>query len=151
MEGYPYLITNEDYNRSGLKTAKAEIHYLFPIFEDFRKQFWIFTTRDLFVNLYAQIGAAWNDHGIPMSKFSKREFWDRSIGVEFRLANRIFYTMPFNLSLNLARGLDRIGEDEYGKGGRKMTPIDIPVLPKAISPTRIKFSIGFDFDNSWMN
>lgn len=151
LEGYPYLITNEDYNRSGLKTAKAEIHYLFPIFEDFRKQFWIFTTRDLFVNLYAQVGAAWNDHGIPMSKFSKREFWDRSVGVEIRLANRIFYTMPFNLSLNLARGLDRIGEDENGKGGRKMTPIDIPVLPKAVSPTKIKFSIGFDFDNSWMN
>ncbi len=151
LEGYPYLITSEDYNRSGLKTAKAEIHYLFPIFEDFRNQFWIFTTRDLFVNLYAQVGAAWNDHGIPMSKFSKRKFWDRSVGVEFRLANRIFYTMPFNLSLNLARGLDRIGEDENGTGGRKMTPIDIPVLPKAISPTRIKFSIGFDFDNSWMN
>ena len=150
LEGYPYLITNEDYNRSGLKTAKAEIHYLFPIFEDFRNQFWIFTTRDFFVNLYAQVGAAWNDHGVPMSRFAKREFWDRSVGVEFRLANRIFYTLPFNLSLNLARGLDRIGEDENGKGGRKMTPIDIPILPKAISPTRIKFSIGFDFDNSWM-
>ncbi len=150
LEGYPYLITNEDYNRSGLKTAKAEIHYLFPIFEDFRNQFWIFTTRDFFVNLYAQVGAAWNDHGIPISRFSRREFWDRSVGVEFRLANRIFYTMPFNLSLNLARGLDRIGEDENGKGGRKMTPIDIPVLPKAVSPTKIKFSIGLDFDNSWM-
>lgn len=150
LEGYPYLITREDYNRSGLKTAKAELHYLFPIFEDFRNQFWIFTTRDLFVNLYAQVGAAWNDHGVPMSKFSKREFWDRSVGIEFRMANRIFYTIPFNISLNLARGLDRIGEDEYGKGGRKMSPIDIPILPGAISPTRIKFSIGFDFDNTWM-
>ncbi len=85
-----------------------------------------------------------------MSKFSKREFWDRSVGIEFRMANRIFYTIPFNISLNLARGLDRIGEDEYGKGGRKMSPIDIPILPGAISPTRIKFSIGFDFDNTWM-
>lgn len=150
LEGYPYLITNEDYNRSGLKTAKAELHYLFPIFEDFRNSFWIFTTRDFFVNLYAQVGAAWSDHGLPVSKFKRREFWDRSVGLEFRMANRIFYTLPFNISLNLARGLDRIGEDEWGRGGRKMTPIDIPLLPKAVSPTRISFSIGFDFNNTWM-
>ncbi len=151
LEGYPYLITTEDYNRSGRKTAKAELHYLFPIFEDFRKQFWIFTTRDFFVNLYAQVGAAWNDHGVPMSKFKKRDFWDRSVGLEFRMANRIFYTLPFNISLNLARGLDRIGEDEYGEGGRKMEPIGISILPKSIRPTKIKFSIGFDFENTWMN
>ncbi len=150
LEGYPYLITNEDYNRSGLKTAKAELHYLFPIFEDWRNQFWIFTTRDFFVNVYAQVGAAWNDHGFPLSKFKSRDFWDRSVGLEFRLANRLFYTLPFNISLNLARGLDRIGEDECGKGGRKMTPIDIPVLPKSISPTKISFSIGIDFNNTWM-
>lgn len=150
LEGYPYLITTEDYNRSGLKTAKAEIHYLFPIFEDWRNQLWIFSTRDFFINLYAQIGAAWNDHGVPVSKFKHRDFWDRSVGLEFRLANRIFYTLPFNISLNLARGLDRIGEDENGKGGTKMSPIDIPILPKAISPTRISFLIGFDFNNTWM-
>ena len=86
-----------------------------------------------------------------MSKFKKRDFWDRSVGLEFRMANRIFYTLPFNISLNLARGLDRIGEDEYGEGGRKMEPIGISILPKSIRPTKIKFSIGFDFENTWMN
>lgn len=150
LEGYPYLITSEDYNRSGLKTFKAELHYLFPIYEDLRAHFGIFTTRDLFVNLYAQAGAAWKRHGIPVSQFSRRDFWDRSVGLEFRMANRIFYTIPFNLSLNFARGLDRIGEDENGEGGRKMTPIRFLGLPSAVAPTKIKFSIGFDFDNTWM-
>mgnify|MGYP002621767424 CR=1 FL=1 len=150
LEGYPYLITSEDFNRSGLKMAKAEIHYLFPIFEDFRNEFWIFSTRDLFLNLYAQVGAAWNDHGIPMSKFKSRDFWDRSVGLEFRLANKIFYTLPLNISLNLARGLDRTCEDENGEGGKKLKPIDIPVLPKSISPTKISLTVGLDFNNTWM-
>lgn len=150
LEGYPYLITSEDFNRSGLKMAKAEIHYLFPIFEDWRNEFWIFSTRDFFLNLYAQVGAAWDDHGIPMSKFKSRDFWDRSVGLEFRLANKLFYTLPLNLSLNLARGLDRTGEDKNGEGGKKLNPIDIPVLPKAISPTKISFTIGLDFNNTWM-
>jgi len=150
LDGYPYLITSEDYNRSGMKAAKAEIHYLFPIFDDFRNQFWIFTTKDLYVNLYAQVGAAWNDHGLPWSKIKTREFWDRSVGIEFRVANRIFYSLPFNISFNLARGLDRIGEDIYGKGGRKMNPLDIPILPSAISPTKVTFSVGFNFNDSWM-
>ncbi|PBC68797.1 PD40 domain-containing protein [Fibrobacter sp. UWS1] len=150
LEGYPYLISTEDYNRSGLKTAKAELHYLFPIFEDFRNSFWIFSTRDLFVNLYAQVGAAWNAHGFAFSKFKKRDFWDRSVGLEFRMANRLFNSLPLNISLNLVRGLDRIGENEFGEGGRKMTPIGISFLPKSIRPTKIEFSIGFDFDNTWM-
>ena len=150
LEGYPYLITSEDFNRSGRKMAKAEIHYLFPIYEDFRNEFWIFSTRDFFLNLYAQVGAAWNDHGIPMDKFKSRDFWDRSVGIEFRVANKIFYTLPFNLSLNLARGLDRSGEDENGEGGKKLKPIDIPVLPKSISPTKISFTLGLDFNNTWM-
>ena len=150
LEGYPYLITSEKFNRSGLKMAKAEIHYLFPIFEDWRNEFWIFSTRDFFLNLYAQVGAAWNDHGIPISKFKSRDFWDRSVGLEFRLANKLFYTLPFNISLNLARGLDRAGEDENGEAGSRLNPIDIPVLPKAISPTKISFTIGFDFNNTWM-
>jgi hypothetical protein len=66
------------------------------------------------------------------------------------LANKLFYTLPLNLSLNLARGLDRTGEDKNGEGGKKLNPIDIPVLPKAISPTKISFTIGLDFNNTWM-
>ena len=102
------------------------------------------------MNLYAQVGAAWNAHGFAFSKFKKRDFWDRSVGLEFRMANRLFNSLPLNISLNLARGLDRIGENEFGEGGRKMTPIGISFLPKSIRPTKIEFSIGFDFDNTWM-
>ena len=35
------------------------------------------------------------------------------------------------------------------RGGRKLTPIELPLLHKDICPTRIKFSIGMGFMNSW--
>ncbi len=149
LEGYPYLITSEDYNRSGIKVAKAEIHYLFPIYNDFRNEFWIFTTRDLYVDAYAQVGSAWNDSGFPAKKLKDTRFWDRSVGLEIRIANRIFYSIPFDISLNLARGLDRIGENAEGRGGRKMNPIDVPLLPEMVSPTRIGFTIGMGFNDRW--
>ena len=44
---------------------------------------------------------------------------------------------------------DRIGEDEDLHGGKKLTPIDLPVIPESIAPTRIKFAIGMGFVNSW--
>ncbi len=150
LEGYPYLISNEDYNRSGMKVAKAEVHYLFPIYRDFRKHFWIFATGDFFIDIYAQVGSAWTNHGIPFEKLKETRFWDRSIGLEFRMANTLFYNVPFDLSLNLARGLDRIGESENGRGGRKMNPVKLPVIPSSISPTRIGFTIGMGFNARWM-
>ena len=52
-------------------------------------------------------------------------------------------------ALTLARGLNRIGEDENLHGGQKLTPIDLPVIPESIAPTRIKFAIGMGFNNSW--
>lgn len=151
LQGYPYLISTEDYNRSGTKVASAELHYLFPIYQDWRKRFWIFETRDLFIDIFAQVGAAWTSEWLDFDKFKSRDFWDRSVGIEIRFANTLFYSIPLDISLNIARGLDRIGEDAYGKGGRKMNPIDIPLLPSEISPTRIHFSIGTGFRNSWQN
>ena len=151
LQGYPYLISTESYNRSGTKTATAEIHYLFPIYHDFRNRFWIFETKDFYVDIFAQVGAAWDSKWFDTDKFKSRDFWDRSVGIEFRLANTLFYSIPFDISLNIARGLDRIGENAEGKGGQKMNPIDVPLLPKSISPTRIHFSIGTGFRNTWQN
>lgn len=150
LEGYPYLITSEDYTRSGMKTASADVHYLFPIYQDFRNQFWIFTTRDFYIDMYAQVGSAWNDNGIPMEKLKDTQFWDRSVGLEIRVGNRIFYSIPFDISFNVARGLDRVGVDENGHGGYKMHPLDVPLLGESISPTRMSFTIGMGFNNRWM-
>lgn len=151
LEGYPYLISSEDYNRSGMKIAKAEVHYLFPIYDDFRNSFWILSTRDFYIDLYAQTGCTWNDHGIPMEKIKKREFWDRSVGIELRISNKVFYSVPFDISINFARALDRTGEDENGLGGRKMNPIGLPLISKNIAPTRIGFAIGMGFNDRWKN
>lgn len=151
LQGYPYLISTEDYNRSGTKVATAELHYLFPIYHDWRNRFWIFETKDFYIDIFAQVGAAWTSKWIDTDKFKSRDFWDRSVGIEFRLANTLFYSIPLDITLNIARGLDRIGEDKEGKGGRKMNPINIPLLPASISPTRIHFSIGTGFRNSWQN
>jgi hypothetical protein len=71
------------------------------------------------------------------------------VGLSFRTSNRIFYGTPFDITFTLARGLDRIGEDEDLHGGRKLTPIDLPVIPESIAPTRIKFAIGMGYTNSW--
>ena len=112
---------------------------------------WIFETKDFYVDIFAQVGAAWDSKWFDTDKFKSRDFWDRSVGIEFRLANTLFYSIPFDISLNIARGLDRIGENAEGKGGQKMNPIDVPLLPKSISPTRIHFSIGTGFRNTWQN
>lgn len=149
LDGYPLLLNSETYNRQGQRTAIAELHYLFPLYNDWRHQFWIFTTRDLYVDLFAQTGAAWDASGVP-STLRKREAWDRSVGLEWRWSNRLFYTYPFDVSLKLARGLDRAGEEADGSGGLRLEPVGVPWLPDAVAPTRVQFSVGMGFANSWM-
>ncbi|MBQ3777572.1 MAG: hypothetical protein II835_05725, partial [Fibrobacter sp.] len=148
LDGYPYLRSNEDYTLAGIKTAMAELHYLYPIYDDWRNNLWIFSTRSLYVDLFAQIGAAW-DGKFWTSKLTKHEFWDRSVGLSFRMSNKIWDNIPFDISLTLARGLSRIGEDKDLRGGTKLDPVHLTFLPKALRPTRIKFSIGMGFINTW--
>lgn len=149
LAGYPYLRSSESYTLAGTKTAVAEIHYLFPIYEDLRKSAWIFSTRDLYIDIFAQAGAAWTSKWFDVDKITKSDFWDRSLGVSFRMSNKLFYSIPLDMTLTFARGLDRIGEDNDLRGGKKLNPIDIAVLPKAISPTRINFTLGMGFNNTW--
>ena len=148
LDGYPYLRSNEDYTLSGTKTAMAELHYLYPIYDDWRHNLWIFTTHSLYVDVFSQIGAAWNGDFFT-DKFTKHGFWDRSVGLSFRMSNKIWGSIPMDISLTFARGLDRIGEDGDLHGGWKLDPIHLTFLPKVLRPTRIKFSIGMGFLNSW--
>ena len=148
LDGYPYLRSDEDYTLAGTKTAMAELHYLYPIYDDWRHNLWIFSTRSLYVDLFAQIGAAWTGNFFT-DKITKHDFWDRSVGFSFRMSNKIWDNIPFDITLTFARGLSRIGEDKDLHGGKKLTPIDLPLLHKNICPTRIKFSIGMGFINTW--
>ena len=86
-----------------------------------------------------------------MDKFKDHDFWDRSVGLSFRMSNKIFYNVPLDISLTLARGLSRIGEGENGERytSRKLNPIDMPIIPESIAPTRIKLNIGMGFTNTW--
>ena len=149
LEGYPYLRSSESYTRAGTKTAMAELHYLFPVYDDWRKGFWIFETRGFYVDAFAQIGAAWNSKWFDTDKFTDHDFWDRSVGLSFRWSNKIFYSIPLDISLTFARALSRIGDENGRSGSWKPSPIDIPILPDVASPTRIKFAIGMGFTNSW--
>ena len=149
LEGYPYLRNSENYTLAGTKTAVAELHYLYPVYDDWRKALWIFETRSFYIDGFAQMGAAWTTKWIDTDKLTDHRFWDRSVGITFRMSNRIFYSVPFDISLTLARGLSRIGEDSDLRGGRKLNPIDVPLIPESVAPTRIKFAIGMGFTNSW--
>ena len=149
LEGYPYLRSSESYTLAGMRTAVAELHYLFPVYDDWRKGAWIFETRHFYIDLFAQMGAAWNGKWLDTDKLTDHRFWDRSVGLSFRMSNRIFYGTPLDITFTLARGLNRIGEDENLHGGRKLNPIDMPLIPESVAPTRIKFAIGMGFINSW--
>lgn len=153
LEGYPYLRSSENYTLAGTRTAVAELHYLYPVYDDWRKGAWLFETRSFYIDGFAQIGAAWgtqkHSKWFDTDLLTDHRFWDRSVGLTLRMSNRIFYSTPFDISLTLARGLSRIGEDENLHGGRKLTPIDMPLIPESITPTRIKFAIGMGFINSW--
>ena len=149
LEGYPYLRSSESYTRAGTKTAMAELHYLFPVYDDWRKGFWIFETRGFYIDAFAQIGAAWTSKWFDTDKFTDHDFWDRSVGLSFRWSNKLFYSIPFDISLTLARALSRIGDENGRIGSWTPSPIDVPLLPDAVSPTRIKFAIGMGFINSW--
>ena len=148
LEGYPYLRSSEDYTLAGTKTAMAELHYLYPIYDDWRHDLWIFSTRSLYVDLFSQIGAAWTGNWFS-DKLTDHGFWDRSVGLSFRMSNKIWGSVPLDISVTVARGLDRIGEDSDLRGGTKLDPIHLTFLPKVLRPTRIKFSIGMGFANSW--
>jgi len=149
LEGYPFLRSSENYTLAGTKTAVAEVHYLFPIYDDWRKSAWIFSTRSFYFDIFAQAGAAWNSKWMDTDKFTDHRFWDRDVGLSFRWSNKLFYSIPLDVSLTFARALSRIGENEDLTGGRKITPIDMPVLPENASPTKIKFTIGMGYTNSW--
>ena len=149
LEGYPYLRSSESYTLAGMRTAVAELHYLFPVYDDWRKGAWIFETRHFYIDLFAQTGAAWNGKWFDTDKLTDHRFWDRSVGLSFRMSNRIFYGTPLDITFTLARGLSRIGEDENLHGGKKLNPIDMPLIPEDFAPTRIKFAIGMGFINSW--
>lgn len=149
LEGYPYLRSSEDFTLAGTRTAVAEVHYLFPIYDDWRKRLWIFNTHSFYFDLFAQIGAAWNGRFFDPHKFKNNRFWDRDVGLSFRWSNKLFHSIPLDVNLTFARALSRIGEDENLQGGRKLTPVDLPIIPESIAPTRIKFSIGMGFSNSW--
>lgn len=149
LAGYPYLRSSESYTLAGTKTAVAELHYLLPIYDDWRHTAWIFTTHDFYVDVFAQVGAAWNNKWFDSDKLTDSDFWDRSVGISFRMSNKLFYSIPLDITLTLARGLDRIGEDKDLRGGSKLTPIDVPLLPESVAPTRINFTLGMGFNNSW--
>ena len=99
--------------------------------------------------MFAQMGAAWNGKWFDTDKLTDHRFWDRSVGLSLRMSNRIFYGTPLDITFTLARGLSRIGEDENLNGGRKLNPIDMPLIPESIAPTRIKFAVGMGILNSW--
>lgn len=149
LEGYPYLRSSESYTLAGMRTAVAELHYLFPVYDDWRKGAWIFETRHFYIDLFAQMGAAWNGKWFDTDKLTDHRFWDRSVGLSFRMSNRIFYGTPLDITFTLARGLNRISEDEDLHGGRKLNPIDLPLIPESVAPTRIKFAVGMGIINSW--
>ncbi|MDR3002401.1 MAG: hypothetical protein LBU89_14220 [Fibromonadaceae bacterium] len=104
IEGYPILKDSENYFSYGTGTILAEARYKFSIYSDFRRRLGIFTTRDFNVSPFVQMGSAWEIHPLPALKH--RENWLRSFGIDWRLENRIFYSIPFNFSFGIARGLD---------------------------------------------
>ncbi|HHX15999.1 MAG TPA: hypothetical protein GX724_07565, partial [Fibrobacter sp.] len=140
----------EGYTRSGTKAAIGQVHYLFPIYDDFRKSLWIFSTQSLYIDVFAQVGGAWNSSWFDTDLWKNERFWDRSVGFEIRLANTIFYSIPLDISLSFARGLDRVDKGSDGSGGSKLDRINMPLLPSVIEPTKIKLSIGMGFNNRWM-
>ncbi|MCL2100521.1 MAG: hypothetical protein FWH22_02270 [Fibromonadales bacterium] len=94
MEGYPILENSESYFKQGTRIVLADARYKFPIYTDFRKRFGIFTTKNFSVSPFAQMGCVWHDE------------WQRSFGFDWRLENRLFYSVPFNFNFSVARGLD---------------------------------------------
>jgi hypothetical protein len=95
MEAYPVLESSESYFKQGTRIFLAEVRYKFPIYNDFRKRFWIFATRNFDFSLFSQIG------------FVEEKNRLRNYGVDWHWANRLFYSVPFNFNLGVARGLDR--------------------------------------------
>ena len=104
MEAYPILESSESYFRQGTGTVLAEVRYKFPIYNDFRKRFLIFTTRNFSFSPFAQMGSVWETHPFPDLK--RRENWLRSYGIYWSLENRLFYSVPFNFNFGVARGID---------------------------------------------
>jgi hypothetical protein len=106
IEGYPILESSESYFRQGTGTVLAEARYTYFIYNDFRKRFWIFTTRNFNFSPFMQMGSAWANRPLPALKH--RENWLRSYGINWRLENHLFYSVPFNIDFGVARGLDKL-------------------------------------------
>jgi len=99
MDGYPILESSESYFRQGTRTFLAETRYTYSIYNDFRKRFWIFTTRNFNVSPYVQTGRVWSEN-------LEGKKWLRSVGINWCMENHLFYSVPFNFNFGVARGLD---------------------------------------------
>lgn len=146
LAGYPVLADAENLAIHGQRTAQGQLHYLFPLYENLDARWWIFTAKGMALDLFSQVGAAWDSDVSFRSRFEKREYWKRSVGLEFRWSNSIFMNQSFDIWLNLARGLDRIATS---KGFAELDPVDVPFLPGKVSPTAISFGIGIGFSDPW--
>jgi hypothetical protein len=142
LSGYPVLSGDgEDVLIHGEKTLMLQAHLLYPLYKELGWTWWVFDMQDMYFDLFAQAGRAWDD-----SFFNEEweEDWQtsfrRSVGVEFRMSNRIFYTQSFDVYFRFARALDKVrmadGEVWESKN------LDIPLIPGVISPTEVQIGIG---------
>jgi len=146
LEGYPVYADAENLLLHGDHTALAQLHYLFPLYEDLRASWWIFCARDFYLDVFAQAGSAWWNADTYLDRIQNVDDWKRSVGLELRFHNTIFMNQPMEVWLRVARGLDRVALD-----GRetKLETVAVPFLPGSAEPTSVAFGIGFSFADSW--
>jgi len=146
IEGYPVYADAENLLLHGDHTALAQLHYLFPLYENLRASWWIFCARDFYMDLFAQAGSAWWNSDSYLDRVQNVDNWKRSLGLEFRFHNTIFLNQPMELWLRLARGLDRV---DVNGVSTDLETVHVPLLPSVAEPTSVAFGIGFSFADSW--
>jgi len=94
LRGYPY------YAIEGRKLLLGRFTYRFPVFSDWQKQFLHVTTNKLYLSSFFEIGNAFDEDRLDVSKFR------RSVGGGFRLQLFSFYGFPTAFAFDAAYSLD---------------------------------------------
>lgn len=147
IDGYPFL---EDVSQDGVSQGVLfrgdnkilwEAHLQHPLWES--ELSWRgFHHRGAWLSWIAQAGQAWD--GSLFNRSIWREFnYSRSLGVEFRMSQKVFHSMPLEMYFKLSRALDEV----EGVGDLNQRFSGASFLPSSLRPTAIYYGLTFSFSN----
>ena len=115
LGGLPYMRGYTYYSIEGRKAAMANATFRFPLLPRLRQRLGPLYLHRVHGAVYGDLGKAWDgEMGDPDPMYGRKGPL-RDAGLQLRVDGVSFYSLPTRLEIDLARGIDEVGEKEPWK------------------------------------